>query len=187
MNKLFVVLAMVMSFSAVANQAPSQVDVSKLTTEQAAQIQKQVQEMQQQPTNVSQTVRKETEAWGELGANMGKALIGAAKEVGVAANEFAGTSLGKITVAIVAYKIIGRDILKIASGIATLVVGTWLAVLGHRRYAWDFKYETKPVLWGVFNRHYVVECKAHDDTAGVMIVATMFLIVTWVTGLNIIL
>jgi hypothetical protein len=58
---------------------------------------------------------------------------------------------------------------------------------GHRRYAWDFKYETKPVLWGVFNRRYVVERKAHDDTAGVMIIATLFLIVTWVTGLNIIL
>lgn len=163
------------------------VDVSKITPEQAAQIQKQVDELQSKPTNVSANVRKETEAWGELGANMGKALIGAAKEVGVAANDFAGTSLGKITVGIVAYKIIGRDILKISSGLATLIVGTWLAILAHRRWAWDFKYEVKPTLWGAFNRRYVLERKAHDDTGGVLILSTLFLVLVWVVGLNIIL
>lgn len=163
------------------------VDVSKITPEQASQIQKQVDELQLKPTNVSANVRKETEAWGELGSNMGKALIGAAKEVGVAANDFAGTSLGKITVGIVAYKIIGRDVLKITSGIATLLVGTWLAILGHRRYAWDFKYEVKPTMWGAFNRRYVLERKAHDDTGGVLILSTLFLIIVWVVGLNIIL
>lgn len=191
MKRFLIAISLMLSTAAFAGSASpgsgTFVDVSKITPEQAAQIQKQVEEMQQKPTTVSANVRKETEAWGELGANMGKALIGAAKEVGVAANEFAGTSLGKITVAIVAYKIIGRDILKITSGIATLVVGTWLAVLGHRRYAWDFKYETKPVLWGAFNRRYVVERKAHDDTGGVMIIATLFLVVTWIAGLNIIL
>ena len=180
-------------FCMAANAGPASpgsgtfIDTSKITPEQAAQIQKQVEEMQQKPTNVSASVRKEAEAWGELGANMGRAMIGAAKEVGVAANEFAGTSLGKITVAIVAYKIIGQDVLKIILGTATLIVGTWLAILGHRRYAWDFKYETKPILWGTFNRRYVVERTAHDETFAVMIISTLFLVFTWIVGLNIIL
>ena len=96
MKKYFAMILMFVSISAYAAQSAS-VDVSKLSAEQQAQIAKQVTELSTAPTNISATVRKEAEAWGDLGSNMGRAMVGAAKEVGVAANEFRQTSASVVT------------------------------------------------------------------------------------------
>ena len=138
--------------------------------------------------NVSATMRKEASAWGEMGANMGKALVGAAKEVGVAANEFAQTPLGKVTVAIVAYKIVGQDILAVVFGGTVMVFGLSLALwflLTNRFY--DRKFETKPTLFGLVNRHYVTEVKTDSDTfVGKLMGAAVSAAVGLVVGLTII-
>ncbi|KAI9549461.1 hypothetical protein GHT06_001861 [Daphnia sinensis] len=94
MKKVLASLALLFATSAFSTT--STVDVRNLTPEQVAQVQKQVSELSSTPVNVSASVRKEAEAWGELGANMGKAMVGAAKEVGVASNEFAQTGLAFI-------------------------------------------------------------------------------------------
>lgn len=178
-------LALTISTSAFAATQNS-VDVSKLTPEQVAQINKQVSEMASTPTNVSATVRKEAEAWGELGANMGKAMVGAAREVGVASNEFANTSLGKIVVAIVAYKVVGKDILGV-------IVGSFIIVLGYSICIWilisrrwsEVKYEYSPALWGLYNRRTVVSSKTDGEVvAGKLIGAGILALASTVVGLN---
>ena len=185
MKKIIAMLALVASFNAVAANSTS-VDLSKLSPEQQAQITKQVEEMTKDPANISASVRKEAEAWGELGANMGKAMVGAAREVGVAANEFGQTSLGKIVVAIVTYKVVGQEILGVIFGSLILVFGYSLAIWVFTTRRWSkVKYEYEPVMWGMFKRARLVSCETDDGTVtGKFLVGSGLLILTSVVGLN---
>jgi hypothetical protein len=83
-------------------------------------------------------------------------MVGAAKEIGIAANEFSQTQLGKIVVFIVAYKIIGQDILRVGLGASVILFGYSLAlwILLTRRWS-DVTYTYEPALWGVVQEgHY---------------------------------
>lgn len=189
MKKILAILALSIAsstFAGVASQNGAYVDVSKLTPEQVAQINKQVSEMQSAPANISASVRQEAEAWGQLGANMGKAMVGAAREVGVASNEFASTGLGKVVVAIVAYKVIGQDLLGIIFGSLILVVGYSLAIwiLSTRRWS-TVKYEYEPVVWGMFKRRRIMSSETADDVVtGKILSAGVLTLLTTVVGLN---
>ena len=183
MKKFIAVISLLASFSVAAAQT---VDLSKLTPEQQAQITKQVAELAKEPTNVSATVRKEAEAWGELGSNMGKAMVGAAKEIGVAANEFSQTSLGRIVVFLAAYKIIGHDALGIIFGTLILVFGYGFAlwVFTTRRWS-NVKYEYEPVLWGMYKRQRIVSTSTESDVVTTkVIVGCGLLVLSTLVGLN---
>lgn len=195
MKKFIAVLAIFIATGSFAFVNPasaatkqSSVDVSNLTAEQVAQINQKVSEMKQDPKNISASVRQEAEAWGELGANMGKAMVGAAREVGVAANEFSNTSLGQIVVGIVTYKVVGREILGVLFGSLTLLVGWSLAI-------WFFtttkfsqvKYEYEPILFGLIKRQRVKEVECNNDTAQMQVLlAGLTLVLSSVVGFNMI-
>ena len=185
MNKILAVLALFVS-STVFAATQTTVDVSKLTAEQKAQINKQVAELANEPTNISANVRKEAEAWSELGANMGKAMVGAAREVGVAANEFGQTSLGKVVVGIVTYKVVGRDILGVIFGSVILVFGYGLALWLFITKRWsDVQYEYEPVLWGMYKRQRVIKSHTDNDVVTTKVLAGgVLLLLTTVVGLN---
>lgn len=167
MKKVIAILALCVAtsaFAGVASQNGAYIDTSKLSKAQIAELAAKAEEMgATTPVNVSATVRQEAEAWGTLGANMGKAMVGAAREVGVASNEFANTSLGKVVVGIVAYKVVGKDILGVIFGSMILVIGYSLAIwmMTTRRWS-DVTYEYEPVLWGMYKRQRVV--KSHTDS-----------------------
>jgi hypothetical protein len=187
MKKVLVSLALLFATSTFSAFG-STVDVSKLTPEQVAQVQKQVSDLSSAPVNVSASVRKEAEAWGELGANMGKAMVGAAKEVGVASTEFAQTGLGKVVVAIVAYKVVGRDILKIVFGSLVLLVGYSIAfwLLWTKRWS-KIEYKYEPILWGAFNKKYVTSIYPSDTaTSNSMGLGVLTLLVSTFIGLMVI-
>jgi hypothetical protein len=60
--------------------------------------------------------------WVALGENMGKAAAGAAREVGMAADEFSRTGLGKIIIVLVAWKVMGDDAMTITGDIIDILV-----------------------------------------------------------------
>ncbi len=156
------------AFAADGNEQSKQVDVSGLTDTQVAHLEQQAREMKEQPENVSAAVRKEAEAWGELGTNMGKAMVGAAHELGVAANEFANTPLGKVVVVIVAYKLVGNDLIGVVLGTFVMIFGysTALWIFTTRRWS-EVTYNETPVLWGLYNRKQIVSCNTSDDVVQV--------------------
>lgn len=187
MKKLIAMLALTLSLNAVAATSTT-VDVSKLTPEQRARITEQINNLASEPTNVSAKVRQEAEAWGDLGANMGKAMVGAAKEIGVAANEFAQTPLGRVVVFITAYKIIGQDILGV-------IVGSLILLFGYSSAIWIFatrrwskvKYEYEPVLWGLMKRARIVSCETDSEVAAnKAIISSAILFISTLIGLLII-
>lgn len=164
------------------------VSTEGLTPEQQAAVVAQIQEMKrQQGVSLSENVRKEAEAWGELGANMGRAIVGAASEVGVAANEFATTPLGKVTVALVVYKFIGQELLGIIVGIGVLLFGYSLAFysLKFLRFPYDITYDHKPFLFGAWQRKVVVSYRENDEwKVARFIFGIGLIILSSVVGLN---
>ena len=167
----------------------AQLSTNGLTKEQIAELSAQAAKMRSpegQAVGISAAVRNETAAWANLGTNIGSAMVSAAKEVGVAANEFSQTGLGKIVTGIVVYKVMGRDILGVIVGSAVLLFGfsmvTWLLLT--KRFG-EVKYEYHPVLWGAFNRRTITEYKISDDTSGGKFLFGGFvLVMTLIVGLN---
>lgn len=164
MNKLFVILSLCAGMSVAAAET---VDISKLTPSQRQVIEQQVEQLQ--PVSSQEMVksaREELTAWGELGANMGKATVAAAKEVGMAAGEFAQTPLGQITTAIVVYKIIGRDVIRLIIGTVLffIVLPICLICIIHTPQRYNKTYEYKPVLFGLWNRRMLVSSSTREAT-----------------------
>ena len=184
MKKFLTLLLMSLSMSAFAAQS-TVVDISKLSPEARQAVMQQVNDLEKSPSNISAAVRKEAEAWGDLGANMGKAMVGAAKEVGVAANEFSQTSLGKVVVFLAAYKIVGQDVLGVVFGGLILILGYSLALWIFTTKRWStVKYEYEPVLWGMYKKARIVEIKTDSDTVtGKLIAGCMILALSTVVGL----
>lgn len=185
MKKFLALVLMAMSISAYAAQS-TVVDLSKLSPEARQAVMQQVNELEKSPTNISATVRKEAEAWGDLGANMGKAMVGAAKEVGVAANEFSQTPLGQVVVFLAAYKIVGQDVLGVIVGSLIMLVGYSLAIWLFTTKRWStVKYEYEPVMWGMYKKARMVEIKTADDVVtGKILSGLTLLALSTIVGLS---
>lgn len=143
----------------------AQIDTSGLTQKQINQLVIHASNMQKNNGgNVSADIRHEAQAWGELGTNMGVAIVSAAKEIGVAADQFSQTSLGKIVTFVVVYKIIGQSILGVFFGTFILIVGysfgIWL--ISTRRWS-VLKYELVPVLFGLYTKKKAVSYREQYD------------------------
>lgn len=183
--KRLVLVLLFLPMLAVAGQS-RQLDTSGLTPEQIAELQIQASKMKS-PANISATVRKEATAWADLGANIGTAMVSAAKEIGVAANEFSQTGLGKIVTGIIVYKVLGRDILGVIFGGGILLVGGVFTLMIFRstRFATEVQYEYVPVLWGMFNRRRVVKIESNgDQTFGRCLSTGIVGAMTLLVGLN---
>lgn len=179
MKKLIgVVLAsFVLATSAVAQQ----LDTRGLTQAQVAELTAQAAKMrapEAQAQSISAAVRNETAAWADLGANIGTAMVSAAREVGVAANEFSQTGLGKIVTGIVVYKVMGRDILGVIIGSAILLFGFGLVIwiMLTNKFG-ECKFEYQPVLWGLWQRRVLAEYSIDDDNANAKLICGLFVMI----------
>ena len=173
-------------------QRTDAVELSELTPEQVAEVKAKVSELKStaplaKAAAVSETVRKEAGAWGELGANMGKAIVGAASEVGVAAADFAKTDLGKVITAIVIFKLVGSQALGVFFGILVFTLGGLIVyyLLTSNRLSKRVKYVYVPVFWGMFNRKKVESVEEDGDyIVGRLLSAGIVCLVTLLVGLN---
>jgi hypothetical protein len=99
------------------------VDMEGLTTEQKARVQIQVEQMKQEGTK-DKTV-DQAKQYIELGEMIGKAFGSCARELNVQVNDFIGTPAGIITITIIGWKTIGRDIVHFGIGLTWLIIGLW--------------------------------------------------------------
>ena len=113
-------------------------------------------------SEISKKTREELDAWGALGTGAGKAIVSAAKELGMAANEFAGTGLGKFIIVLIAFKVVGVTLLNIAVGSILWAVGLWTAWQIIKPYK-SVEYAHVPFLWGLGSRKRVVAKVAFTD------------------------
>lgn len=97
------------------------VDISQLSESDRKWVMERVQAAQQsQQPKVIDTA----ERWVDVGARIGQGMAAAAGQVGVAVNEFAVTPVGVLTAVIIAWKLIGAQIVGIImlAGIALFAI-----------------------------------------------------------------
>lgn len=64
--------------------------------------------------------------WAELGQSVGVALVATAKELGIAVDDFAQTGVGKVTIGVLVWKIMGKEVTRVVVSIIYLISGVWL-------------------------------------------------------------
>jgi hypothetical protein len=143
-------MAAALALVATASFAASSVslDTSGLTEAQIADLKIQALKMQQQQKSdatpavttvtqgaqqVSTAALQEAEKWTNFGKNLGSAMVSTAKELGVAVNDFSKTDIGKITTAIIVYKLVGSQVTHFIAGLILMFLLPSL-IIGARRY-----------------------------------------------------
>lgn len=111
-----------------ATGASQYIDTDNLTPQQIAEFQLAIEKKRQE--NANPTSVENLSKYAELGQNIGVALAATAKEVGVAVNDFSGTTIGKVTIGLIVYKIVGSEIIRKAFALFFFVCGgfVWLRI-----------------------------------------------------------
>ena len=169
MKKILLVAAsfLLMSFGH-ASAVDVNDEMSKLNAEQKTQVLTMIDNLaakQNKNGGTSAVMREEATKWGELGANMGRAAVGAAKEIGMAANEFVATPLGKVTMGIVIYKVIGKDIIKFIMGLGILIFffSTGHYFLRMKKYTGAVEYTNVPRFFGLMTKQVLIKGVVDKD------------------------
>lgn len=102
-------------------QSSDTVNTQGLSAAQVAELEASAAKMRDPVAN-DPTLQTVT-AYVEVGKGIGAGMVSAAKELGVAANDFAVTPLGQITIALIIFKVAGGQIIGIVGGLL------WFAVM----------------------------------------------------------
>lgn len=191
MKQLFVALMMVvMSSMAFAGERVS-IDTSKLTAEQKEQLGKMV--LQDSPKTDGELGMLEKAA--RFGQIIGSGIGAAARELGIAVNEFSQTTPGRVAMLILIWKYMGDAILGVMVGIPVLVLGMWVGwkmVHRGRQRNYTREYVYVPVLWGLFNRRklakevYNRNSESSESDDWMQTIGYFCMIMSVVVGLNIV-
>ena len=92
-------------------------DIIKMVAEKATQNDS------RQDSKSALVVEDKVERWVKIGSNIGQGLAGAAKEVGVAVNDFAQTPVGQMTMALIVWHMIGAQLIHLFGGVLIWIVG----------------------------------------------------------------
>lgn len=133
----------------------TQIDTSGLTEQQVNELRIQALKLQNAKSEpsapvidtaakVSTVTLGEAQKWADFGKNLGVALVSTAKELGIAVNEFSQTGIGKVTTAIIVYKLVGRDIIHFVVGLilmfglpALIIAARRFVVISNIKYAYE--------------------------------------------------
>lgn len=157
MNKFFrpVMLGLMAALALVSAAAQAQtVDISSLPEDQRKSIQTQVEQSKpSEAVKASKEIIDHAREWAGLGQAIASGVVGGAKELGIAANDFAKTDLGKITVAVLLWKYLGSQVVGILFGTMLLVLGPsfgWFLVRRSKVERTSVEYVHVPWLFGAF-------------------------------------
>jgi len=132
MKKFFVAILMMVSVSAWAGNTSDAVNsagFSKLSEAEKAEVIKMVADKASQKDVIPSMTEDKVEKWVKIGSNIGQGLAGAAKEVGVAVNDFATTPVGQLTMMLIVWHMIGAQLIHVFGGIMIWIVG--IAIIRH--------------------------------------------------------
>ena len=132
MKKFFVAILMMVSVSAWAGNDSDTVRAAgfaKLSEAEKAEVIKMVADRASQKDVMPTMTEDKVEKWVKIGSNIGQGLAGAAKEVGVAVNDFATTPVGQLTMMLIVWHMIGAQLIHVFGGIMIWIVG--IAIIRH--------------------------------------------------------
>lgn len=111
-----------MAFSASA-MADVTVDTRGLSNSQKAELVKQVEQMKQTARELPTGSAEKVDQWVNVGEHLGKMLGGAAKEVGIAVNEFVKTPVGMLATGVIVFNYVGGAVIHVTCGLLILFMG----------------------------------------------------------------
>jgi hypothetical protein len=175
-------IAILMAFSMSA-MAVVDVDTRGLNDTQKAELVKMAEQMKQSAPAI--TTAEKVDQWVNVGERIGKMLGGAAKEVGLAVNEFVKTPVGMLATGVIVFNYIGGAVIHVFGGLFILLLGTWALwyyVRNSTRMVIEYDLE-KPANWlGNHPVKKVVRDSIGDDQAvGVWLSAIGLVVVSLVT------
>lgn len=96
-------------------------DTRNLSPTQTAELQMKYAELIEEGNSI-ENIEKVKE-WSELGQSVGVALVATAKELGIAVDDFSKTGIGRVTIAVIVWKIMGKEALRVIISTIYLIVG----------------------------------------------------------------
>ena len=138
MKQLLVITTMLFSLNVFA---AVEVDTTGLTNAQKATLVQQAEQFKKESTNMSSA--EQVDQWVNVGERIGKMMGGAAKEVGIAVNEFVKTPVGKMTAAVIVWNYMGSMIVHVVSGLFVLIC-SWGLLTWYGRRATSMVVEYHP-------------------------------------------
>lgn len=170
-------MGIILAFTMLCGDAMANtIDVSHLTKEQQAALDAMVK-------NTNTVPKLDLETAGKWGAEMSQAAEGfaramgvAARELGVAINDFLASDAGKLTAALIIWKIMGKGILSLMFGVILLIISTriYFKVLG--RFTVDhYEPSQRSVMFGLFKyeKRVPVYMRTRDIDSGAILFATL--------------
>ena len=131
MKKFLIAIAMMLSLG-IANAASSgtEIDTRGLTATQKAELVKQAEAMKAStPLETAEKVDK----WVDVGERLGKMMGGAAREVGIAVNDFVKTPVGLMTAGLIVWNYMGSMLIHVVGGFTILFITFGLLTWYSRR------------------------------------------------------
>jgi hypothetical protein len=169
---LFIVLLSLVTYS---QTSLSQEELNKLPIDVQNQI-KSVKTITETDTQVENIGK-----WVGLGKEVGYAFDGALTAITKTASDFSETKLGKITMFLVIYKVIGEDIIQIAFGFIWIILVIFISYFVHRNYAKDkrlLKKETYNADTKKYDREWVIQEGNEGFAAGSVAILIIGLLIS---------
>ena len=110
---------------AISSQDLGEAGFNSLSITQQAEILKHVGQLNDQSlmNKINNSNPEEIDRWVNIGSNIGKGLVGAAKELGVQVNEFSETKVGQLTIMLIVWNIMGNMMVHFIGGILVWIIG----------------------------------------------------------------
>ena len=160
-------------------------DMGGLSDAQKAEILKQIALQKDGSSGDVGRVTATAQAWVGIGAQIGSGLASTAKELGIAANEFVKTPVGKWTAAILIWKLIGNAMVHILFGVFILMVvlPSWFVFWRKRIGGYTRTPTDKTWAWGLFRCYYTeINTRGIDsEWTAVMIIGAVIISVAGLT------
>lgn len=139
-----VLLVATLMFSSMA-MAQVEVDTKGLTETQKAELVKAAEAMKvtAKEAAVEVPVVDTVDKWADVSLKFAKALGVAARELGIAANDFLKTPAGMMTAGVVVFQYMGGPIIHVTFGLIILIIGFGtLFWVGRRATRFEYEYDT---------------------------------------------
>lgn len=173
MKKLLLAALLMFSMSA---HAAIDVNTAGLTPSQKADLVKMAEQMREQQASPviakSEDIADTVGKWANVGEQFGKMIGGAAKEVGIAVNEFLKTPVGIMTAGLIIFNYVGGPIIHVTLGLLIFAVGMTLVTWFIRRStAMKVEYDLTKTNW--FGNH-PVKSEVRDELTEAQLVIISF-------------
>jgi hypothetical protein len=184
---------MVFVLSLFAVPAFAQVDTSGLSEAQkaelqaaAAQLRLENEKAQEIPAVLSDVTLGSVERYADIGAAVATSIGAAARELGMATNDFMGTGAGQLAVFLIVYHVIGADIVGLFVGFLIMCVATWLLVR-YTRYVRHDRTETTQTeseKGKILTNTVVKTDKSGEAITMITLSTVVYLLVLWIVAAN---